>query len=361
MVTGLFKIGGHYYIRTMNKELLEKASYGGVASAILYYLLSEKKIDYAIAVKSFGITSGKPVFIDEPNKVLEIAGSFTIAPINISRILRDYTKIDEKIAVIVKPCEEKAIKYLIDNGKLRRENLFIIGLNCGGLFDPISLARNLEEKNIKPEDVKLINYTDKHIELVLRDNTTAKIDRINIGVKTGYRDACRRCLLQTPEISDVALGYWGVLPDYSKYTYTIPLTEKGCRILTEMYEKGLIEAVEVPEEGRRLRENIINIVRKSAEIYRQKEYELLDEIGVDKLLSKCLLCLECWHVCPIRSEKEVLVWKKKIDPIVWQISVVSYMYDKCVECGSCEDVCPVGIPFSLIIQRIKDLRKELGI
>lgn len=357
----MFKIGGHYYIRTTNKELLEKASYGGVASAILYHLLSEKKIDYAIAVESFAITSGKPVFIDKPSKVLDVAGSFTVSPINVSKILRDYAKKDERVAVVVKPCEEKAIEYLIKKGVLKRENIFIIGLNCGGLFDPISLAKNLEEKNIRPDEVKLINYSDKYIELVLRDNTVIRINKLDIGVRAGYRDACRRCLLQTPKMSDIALGSWGLLPKYEKYTYTIPLTKRGCNVLSEMYEKGLIETVEVPEEGKKLRENIINVVRKSAEIYRQKEYELLDKIGVSEILSKCLLCLECWHACPIRSENEVFVWKKDIDPVLWQISVTTYMHDKCVECGSCEDVCPVNIPFSLIIQRIRDLRKELGI
>lgn len=360
-MSGLFKVGQHYYVRTTNTELLEKASNGGVASSILYYLLEKKEIDYAVAVKSFSITSGKPVFIDSPEKVMDIAGSFTVAPINISKILRDYTKKDEKVAVVVKPCEERAIKYLIDQGVLKRENLFIIGLNCGGLFDPISLAKNLKEKNIKPADVKTINYTDKYIEIVLKDKSVVRINKLDIGVRTGYRDACRRCLLQVPTLSDIALGYWGILPEYENYTYTIPLTGRGSEVLEKMYSEKLIEAIEAPEEGRRLRDAIINIVRRNAELYREKEYELLDKIDIGSLLSKCLMCLECWHVCPIRSEKEVLIWKKRINPGIWQISVISYMYDKCVECGSCEDVCPVNIPFSLIIQRIRSLREELGV
>ena len=139
------------------------------------------------------------------------------------------------------------------------------------------------------------------------------------------------------------------------------MSRRGVELLKEMKEKGLIEVIRVPAQAKELRSRMITLINKLSSIYRSKSFEELDRIGLEKILSRCIMCLECWHACPIRSEKEIIIWEKKISPILWQVSVISYMYDKCVECGSCEDVCPMKIPFSLIISRIRSLRKELGV
>ncbi len=351
----------HYYIRTTDKKILEKACCGGVVSSILKYLLEEGIVDLIITVKQSSIYSGEPVFITNPKEIYDIAGSFTVSPINIAKLLRDYVKPSERVALTLKPCEVKAVEYLINKGVFKRENMFLIGLNCGGLIDPYVFQSKLAEMKIDPSKIKDIRYTENNVELILMDGNRIKVDYVE-GVKAfGLREACRRCLNHTPSNVDIACGYWGLLPGYEKYTYTIPMSEKGVEILKGMEEKGLIEIIDAPPQAKELRNRMITLINKLSSIYRSKSFEELDSIGLENILSRCIMCLECWHACPIRSEKEIIIWEKKISPFLWQVSVISYMYDKCVECGSCEDVCPMKIPFSLIISRIRSLRKELGV
>ncbi|ADI31842.1 hypothetical protein Shell_0723 [Staphylothermus hellenicus DSM 12710] len=48
-------------------------------------------------------------------------------------------------------------------------------------------------------------------------------------------------------------------------------------------------------------------MHKSAKLYERKKFEALNIIDDGKLLSKYLICFNCWHVCPIKDEKELLV------------------------------------------------------
>ncbi len=354
-------LGGHYYARSTDKEVLKRASYGGVVTTILKFLLEKGLVDLVISVKGDRSTGGKPVFITKAETIYELAGVHAVAPLNMAKLLRDYVKKGERIALTVKPCEAKAIEYLISKEYFKRDNVFLVGLNCGGLFDSYSLARKLTELRIDPAMLRDVRYWRDHIELRLSDGKIVNIDYIEGINLFGYREACKRCLTHTPDNTDISCGYWGLLPGYENYTYTIPLTKKGAEVLNSMIEEGLLEVMEAPEEGIALRENIINIINKSAEMFRKHQFRELDKVGIENILSSCIECLECWRVCPIRSDKEITVWKERVPPVLWQVSVITYMLDKCVGCGSCDDVCPVKIPFSLIIERIRKLREDLGV
>ncbi len=360
-VSLMFRVGGEYLVRSTDPVILERALSGGVATALVKYLLEKRIVDMALLIRSDGITGGRLFFAHDPEEVVESAGSICLSPINMAKAIRDYVPRDEKVAITVKPCEEKAIDYLVRIGRVRRENLFLIGLNCGGLFDPLSLEKTMEELSVDPDKITDIRYHDDAIEIVIDNDKSFRIDYVKGYEKLGQRDACKRCLDHTPSLSDVALGYWGVPIRTAKYTYTIPLTERGRRVLEEMLYNGYIEAVPAPPSAVEARKRIIETIRKVSMIAREKQYEVLDKAGIAMFLQKCLMCMECWHACPIRSEKEIYAWKKKLDPVLWQISVITYMYDKCVGCGACEDVCPVKIPFALIIERLRDLRRELGV
>ncbi|WFO74605.1 Coenzyme F420 hydrogenase/dehydrogenase, beta subunit C-terminal domain [Desulfurococcaceae archaeon MEX13E-LK6-19] len=355
------EIGKHYYMRATDKKLLESSCCGGVVSAVLKYLLEKHIVDTVISIKRDRILGGEPVFISDPYRVYDVAGAFTIAPINMAKLLRDYIKPGERVALTLKPCEAKAVEYLVSRGLFKRDDMVLIGLNCGGLFDPFSLRESLLGMNIDPKELVSIKYMEDHIEFILTGNRKIKVNYVEGARILGYREACRRCGSPVPENVDIICGYWGLLPGYEKYTYTIPSTSRGAEILDSMAREGLLEVIEAPRKGVELRNKLIEVIKKSAMVTREEEFKELDRIGLENILSKCLLCLECWHACPIRSEKEVLVWKKSVGPVLWQVSIITYMYDKCVECGSCEDVCPMKIPFSLIIQRIKSLREELGV
>jgi len=356
-------VGQHYYVRSLSEGLRRRSTLGGLVPELMRYLLEKGIVDSVVTVKS-GPTplGGVPAFITSPSEVEGVAGSVSYAPLNIAKVLRDYVRPDERVAVTVKPCEELAVKYLVDKGLFRRSNIFMIGLNCGGLFNPLLLSEALESAgSLGATDVKDIRFEKEYVEVVLKDGRSVRIRYMKEAVSKGYRPACMRCLNRVPKYSDIACGYWGLLPEYRKYTYAIPLTRWGAEVLTGMIGEGRVEVLEAPPEGRALRRESIAFITMISEIAREAQFDELDSSDIAEILSRCMMCLECWHACPIRSGKEIFVWRENTSPTVWQLSTLTYMYDKCVECGSCEDVCPVKIPFALLVQRVRALRERLGV
>ena len=90
---------------------------------------------------------------------------------NLAKYLTDYPK-EKKIALCVKPCDSASVNVLIAENKVLRENVYVIGLACGGVIDPIKAA-----------DAGTCELSD----------ATAKY-------------ACLHCVHDKPEVADIVLG-----------------------------------------------------------------------------------------------------------------------------------------------------------
>ncbi len=74
-----------------------------------------------------------PVFIDKPEDTQKLVwNQFCVN--NLAVYLPKLAR-DQKVAVVAKPCDIRGIVALIQEKQLKRENVFVIGLGCGGVVD----------------------------------------------------------------------------------------------------------------------------------------------------------------------------------------------------------------------------------
>lgn len=116
-----------------------------------------------------------PVFVEKP----EDAGKLVWNPACVNNLAVYLPKMarDRKVGVVAKPCDIRSIVTLIREKQLKRENVFIIGLGCGGVIDAAKLqglSASTEIPDVAPAEL--------------------------------LRDQCKVCDSRNPSVSDVALG-----------------------------------------------------------------------------------------------------------------------------------------------------------
>ena len=166
--------GNMYIARSLDKGILEKADRGGVVTSLLKFALGSKRADTVLAVKARDGNryDGIPVLISQPDKVIETTGALHCTSPNIARFLKEYLNgaKDQKIAVVVKPCDAKAIIELAKRTQVKLDNLILIGLNCTGTL-PSARAKTMmkEEFEVDPNDVVADDIEDNELIIRLRD------------------------------------------------------------------------------------------------------------------------------------------------------------------------------------------------
>ena len=98
-------------------------------------LLEDGTVDRIIGFKEGEKTGiSIPCFIDSPAESGKLVWNNRCVP-NLSGYLRELTGKDKgKTAIVAKPCDARAIDNLIVENQIKRDDVFIIGLVCGGMM-----------------------------------------------------------------------------------------------------------------------------------------------------------------------------------------------------------------------------------
>ncbi|PIU23791.1 MAG: hypothetical protein CO103_05425 [Chloroflexi bacterium CG_4_9_14_3_um_filter_45_9] len=97
------------------------------------YLLKDGTVKCVIGYEraSDGLTS-RPFFAYEPAAVERLIFDETCTH-NLVRYLLDKKR--EKVAIVVKPCDSRAINLLLNEAQIKRHMVFIIGVTCSGVME----------------------------------------------------------------------------------------------------------------------------------------------------------------------------------------------------------------------------------
>ncbi|MBW2065520.1 MAG: Coenzyme F420 hydrogenase/dehydrogenase, beta subunit C-terminal domain [Deltaproteobacteria bacterium] len=297
-----------------------------------------------------------PTLITDPEKLTEadpLAPSF---PINAATVVSKLTRRPSgtKIAVVLRPCELRALIELVKLKQASVEEVVIIGIDCLGAYSNIDYPRFSGNQGKEA--------TLRFYEKALSSGETAYED-------FDISPACKACEHPVPENADVLLGIIGV--DIQEHILVKANTPRGESLLSEV-----ACVTETQEPGNRTK--AIEALLSKRVAYRDQMFSETSETTSDltKLtayLAGCVNCYNCRVACPVCYCKECvfvtdvfehepvqyLRWARRkgilklpTDTLFYHITRLAHISTACVGCGQCSNACPNNIPVMEIFRTV---------
>lgn len=212
--------------------------------------------------------------------------------------LANYLKgIKGRVGIVAKGCDSRNIVIQTHENRVKRDQLFIIGMPCAGMVDKNRLY------NAVPGEILFMEDQGEVIEVETADGKV-KIDRRDL-----LQDNCKTCIQCNPVISDEMAGDE---LDQQEPSERFADVEK-------------IEAMGTKEK----------------------------QVMFDDLIANCIRCYACRDACPLCYCPTCFVdesrpqWVGKTnDPVdVKTYHLLRAFHDagRCTDCGACEAACPMDI------------------
>lgn len=329
---------GHYRLETGEKGLPE------ALRAFLARLLGSQHVDALLVPCALPSGSGVAQALVSSPEMLDAARPLApVMPVSTARIVSDITRVapsPDRLGVVLRPCELRALVELVKLQQARLDNLVLIGIDCFGTY-------RLEDYEGEAE--KGISPLERLFERVERGEEDPLL-----------REACQACEYPSPTGADVTVGLWGV--DLEKEFLLLSHTSQGEEML-----KGLEPAQNTAVEKRE--KAIAEVVERRTENRDRLFQKTLEDVyGPEKLLaalSRCVNCHNCQRACPLcycrecffdspTFEWEVdryLGWARRrgalrmpTDTLLFHLTRMNHMAACCVGCGLCSDACPNDVP-----------------
>ncbi len=235
---------------------------------------------------------------------------------NLSKYLIEISKKDGKSAVFMKPCDTYSLNQLLKEHRVKRENVYVIGIECNGKIDNYKLKDNGAE-----------------------GVTGAEIDGDKVKVTLLYGD------------SELEKG---------KVLLEKCLSCKGKKHMISDETIVLHEPVETVSDRFSKVTELENMTADERYAFWKSE------------LSKCIRCNACRNVCPactcvkcVFDNNQSGVAAKANDVSfeeqLFHIIRAFHVSGRCTDCGECSRVCPQRIPLHLLNRKfIKDINTLYG-
>jgi ferredoxin len=274
-------------------------------------LLEQGKVDWII-----GFEPGSLKFTTTPliTKDKNDAERLVINPFIVNNLANFLTEIKGRVGIVAKGCDSRSIVSLIQDNKVAREDVVILGVPCTGVIDLSKV-----EKLVGKDRDELNDIAREGDKVIIRVNGKKK----EFPSTQVLFDHCLACELPTPKEYDILLG---------EPTPPILAAQERIEKLKQM----------TPEQ-------------------RWGFWE--------KELSRCIRCYACRNVCPAcfcqrcfveETEPQwVLPAPRWQDNLIFQIVRNIHVAGRCTDCGECERACPVNIPLRSLTREMYDIVGEL--
>ena len=295
--------------------------------------------------------------VKNPDLLADTDVSAPVIPVQAARLISHLTFSDpgEKIAVVVKPCEARALVELTKFQQIHRESLLIIAVDCLGTYEP--------------KDFSSLTKAGKDPAADLRKQALS--GRCEPDADVPFRSACTIC--EHPamplELVDMVIGLWGV--DCEKNIYI----EAGDELAVQLAEKNVLEFNDAQQPKRAecisaLQDERLKIRDQVLEEFGQRVHSIR---GMQELLSTCMRCHNCMINCPIcycrecvfrsptfeHTPDQYLGWaadkgaiRMPANTVMFHLTRLNHMVMSCVGCGLCDTACPNDIPVMSLFRTV---------
>ncbi|MFC1869904.1 4Fe-4S dicluster domain-containing protein [Chloroflexota bacterium] len=273
-------------------------------------LLEQGKVDYIIGFEPGSLKFTTTPLITSEKDALD---RLVINPFIANNLANFLTEIEGRTGIVVKGCDSRSVVSLIQDNKVAREDIIIIGVPCHGIIDVSKIEA-------------LLGKARGELDAVTRngDKVTIKVDGSEREVSTDevLFDNCLACEFPTPQEYDILLGE------------PIPAAAN--------------------KEASHIR---INELRDTSPEQRWQFWK--------EQFSRCIKCYACRNACPAcfcercfveESEPQWLLpmprWQ---DNLMFQAVRTIHVAGRCTDCGACERACPVNIPLCSLTKEMYDI------
>jgi formate dehydrogenase subunit beta len=335
------------------KTLIIKKPPDDAIRDVLTHLFAENRISGVFALTRKRENTYAYSLITKRELLGTIVPTFPLMPMNAGKMISRLTMVkppSEPIAVLLRPCELRALYELVKLEQATLDNLLFISFVCGGV---LSLKVSKDTLDQKAE---------------------AYWGKAPVGeVVEGLRESCAMCTAFVPDNADVIVPLIG--KNIRQETSFIMNTEKGEEYLagmSEHYSEQNIQSSEVEMvRGKR--------TSQKESIFANLKTEECGWNGLIDVFGRCINCHACGSACPIcyctlcyieSAQKDTLPlsWERQLrrdgslripdDTVMYHLTRMLHMGVMCVGCGMCSDVCPTDIPvasiFTKVGQRMQD-------